>query len=50
VRANFKNFGEAGAVTYTLLREDGAWRIDDMAGKDWTLRHLLAELGIGAAR
>lgn len=46
VRANFQNFGEDVALTYDLRDQDGGWRIDNISGKNWTLRQLLADEGI----
>ena len=48
VRATFKNMGEEVTQTFTLLKQGGGWRIDNIEGKHWTLRQLLADLGISA--
>ena len=48
VRARFKNMGEDVAVKYDLVRQGGGWRIDNIEGKHWTLRQLLADAGISA--
>ena len=33
--------GEARVVRYDLTREDGRWKIDEIRGKDWSLRAIL---------
>jgi hypothetical protein len=40
--AMFKNFGDAMRVEFDLIREDQAWKIKNMRGKDWDLRQLFA--------
>jgi hypothetical protein len=45
VRADFANFGEPRSIIFSLVREDGAWRIDDITSTlqpRWTLSDILA--------
>jgi len=44
VRADFANFGEPRSILFNLVREDGEWRIDDIAETlqpRWTLSKIL---------
>ncbi len=44
VRADFANFGEPRNLLFSLVREDGEWRIDDIAETlppRWTLSKIL---------
>lgn len=44
VRADFANFGKPRSIVFSLVREDGAWRIDDIAGAlppRWSLSEIL---------
>jgi hypothetical protein len=44
VRATFKNFGEPRDILYTLVPEDGRWRIDDIEETlkpRWTMSKIL---------
>lgn len=44
VRADFANFGKPRSIVFNLVREDGQWRIDDMAETlrpRWTLSKIL---------
>ncbi|MGO9007626.1 MAG: hypothetical protein ACLQIQ_02930 [Beijerinckiaceae bacterium] len=34
--------GEEHALTYRFARDDGAWKFDDILGKNWDLRRLIA--------
>jgi hypothetical protein len=46
VRANFKNFGEPRAILYSLVLEDGHWRIDDIQETlkpRWTMSKILLD-------
>jgi hypothetical protein len=46
VRASFKNFGDARDILYTLVPEDGHWRIDDIQETlkpRWTLSKILQD-------
>jgi hypothetical protein len=46
VRASFKNFGEPRDILYTLVLEDGHWRIDDIQETlkpRWTLSKILQD-------
>jgi hypothetical protein len=46
VRASFKNFGEPRNLLYTLVLEDGHWRIDDIQETlkpRWTLSKILLD-------
>ncbi len=46
VEARFRNFGEPRRVVYGFVREDGAWKIDEVTSPDgeypWTLSELLS--------
>jgi hypothetical protein len=45
VRATFANFGEPRNILFNLVREDGQWRIDDIAETlkpRWTMSKILA--------
>lgn len=47
--AEFRNYGEAKAVHYDLILENGAWAIDNIRTEGetgWNLRTLMAEGGI----
>ena len=46
VRARFKNYGENVTVLYDMKEEGGGWRVDNMRGRHWTLRQMLADEGI----
>lgn len=46
VVAHFKNYDEDVAVTYDLREEGGGWRVDNMSTPNWSLRQMLADLGI----
>jgi Protein of unknown function (DUF3828) len=46
VVARFKNFGQPVQLTYEMREEDGGWRVDNIRGAHWTLRQMLADLGI----
>jgi hypothetical protein len=48
VRASFTNFGADVVVYYDMIETGGAWYIDDMHTPQWTLRALLADLGVTA--
>lgn len=44
VRADFANFGQPRSILISLVREDGEWRIDDIAetlAPRWTLSKIL---------
>lgn len=44
VRADFANFGEPRSILFSLVREDGGWRIDDIASTlppRWVLSNIL---------
>jgi uncharacterized protein DUF3828 len=44
VRADFANFGEPRSILFNLVREDGAWRVDEIASMlppPWTLSEIL---------
>jgi len=44
VRADFANFGKPRSLLFSLVREDGEWRIDDIAETvppRWTLSKIL---------
>lgn len=46
VRATFKNFGEPRDLLYTLVLEDGHWRIDDIeetVKPRWTMSKILLD-------
>jgi hypothetical protein len=46
VRATFKNFGEPRDILYTLVLEDGYWRIDDIQETlkpRWTMSKILLD-------
>ena len=46
VRATFKNFGEPRDILYTLVPEDGHWRIDDIRETlkpRWTMSKILLD-------
>jgi hypothetical protein len=46
VRATFKNFGEPGDILYTLVLENGHWRIDDIQETlkpRWTMSKILLD-------
>jgi Protein of unknown function (DUF3828) len=46
VRATFKNFGEAHDILYTLVLENGQWRIDDIQETlkpRWTMSKILVD-------
>jgi Protein of unknown function (DUF3828) len=46
VRATFKNFGEAHDILYTLVPENGQWRIDDIQETlkpRWTMSKILVD-------
>jgi hypothetical protein len=46
VRATFKNFGEPRDILYTLVLEDGHWRIDDIQETlkpRWTMSKILLD-------
>ncbi|MGH7005258.1 MAG: DUF3828 domain-containing protein [Alphaproteobacteria bacterium] len=47
VQARFKNFGKPRRLTYSLVREDGAWKIADIRSQEkvgaWVLSTLLAK-------
>ena len=46
VRASFKNFGEPRDILYTLVPEDGHWRIDDIQETlkpRWTMSKILQD-------
>jgi hypothetical protein len=46
VRASFKNFGEPRDMLYSLVLEDGHWRIDDIqetVNPRWTLSKILTD-------
>lgn len=46
VEARFRNFGEPRRVVYSFVREDGAWKIDEVSSPDgeypWALSELLS--------
>src|SRR5262249_25781246 len=44
VVAKFTNYNEAGEVTYALVKEDGAWKVDDIASGDTSLRKIVDEV------
>ena len=46
VRATFKNFGDARDILYSLVLEDGHWRIDDIQETlkpRWTMSKILTD-------
>jgi hypothetical protein len=46
VRATFKNFGEPSNMLFDLVREDGRWRVDDVAKTippRWTMSKILLD-------
>ena len=46
VRATFKNFDEANDMLFDLVRENGAWRIDDIQATlkpRWTMSKILTD-------
>ncbi len=46
IRASFKNFGEPRDILYSLVREDGHWRIDDIQETlkpRWTMSKILLD-------
>ena len=40
---SFKNFDQVSIVTLSLVRLNGAWRVDDISGSDGSLRKLLTK-------
>ena len=48
VSANFLNFKEPTTVTYDFIREQGAWKIDDIKGavekQPWSVRQIVKSL------
>lgn len=45
VRADFANFGDPRSILFSLVREDGAWRIDDITSTlppRWNLSDILS--------
>ena len=45
VRADFASFGDPRSILFSLVREDGAWRIDDISSTlppRWTLSDILS--------
>ena len=46
MRAVFANFGEPRNIIFNLVREDGKWRIDDIAETlkpRWTMSKILTD-------
>jgi hypothetical protein len=46
IRASFKNFGDANNILFDLVRENGAWRVDDVQNTlppRWTMSKILTD-------
>lgn len=43
VRARFSNLGRDEEIVYDLVWESGAWRVDNIRGRDWDLRSIAAD-------
>lgn len=41
VVASFKNSGKSTKITYYMVQEGDAWKVDDIRGSKWSLRKLL---------
>ena len=46
IRASFKNFGDANNILFDLVRENGAWRVDDVQNTlppRWSMSKILTD-------